>query len=203
MKRIKILTMLAAFLFISFTIKAQDTTKPFYFPHKTGDMWEYFYDDYSPMYVDTVQSFTIFDSVDSRGIIHIKQYAQFINPTRPSTSPLEDSAKYWIDTVNNYVWGRSTYRDSSLIYKLNAEKGEKWIVWNFAAIGGIGYDMARITDKWEGMLFNKVTTFMSIAYYSAQDSTDTTGLSTVGGDLIADGFGLIGRGGVIFQVEYI
>ena len=190
MKQIKILTMLTAFLFISFTIKAQDTTKPFYFPHKTGDMWEYFYDDYSPLYVDTLQNFTLFSSVDSRGVIYIKQHAQFINPTESAVVLSSDTAKYWIDTLSNCVYSNSLGHDSSLVYKLNAKKGDQWIV----AKGG-WFHMARVMDKWEGSIFGRNTTFMSIAYYFTQDSTDTTGYSIFDGDLIADGFGLIARGG--------
>ena len=193
MKRIIIIIItFAAFFIIASQLKAQVSTKPFYFPHKTGDMWEYFYDDYSPMYVDTLQNFTIFDSTDSRGIIYIKQHSQFINPIKPGWP---DTNRYWIDTVNNYVWGKTIGRDSALIYKLNAQKGEQWVVWNYTQQDGRGYEIARIKDKWEGSIFGKTTTFLGITYYYTQDSTDTTGYSAVGGDLIADGFGLISRGG--------
>lgn len=194
---IKIFTTLAALLLVTFPLKAQDTTKPFYFPHHKGDMWEYYYYD-GPMSVDTLQNFTIFDSTEPNGIIFMKQSAQFINPTRPSTAVLEDTAKYWIDIVNNNVWGRDKYiGDSSLIYKLNVNKGEQWIVSN-VEFDTSYYQIARVTNKWKDTLFSKPTTFMNISYYIAQDSTDTTG--GIGGidlgyDEIADGFGLISRGG--------
>lgn len=187
------ITLVPFFLFINLLF-AQDTTKAFYFPHKTGDMWEYYYYD-GPSSVDTLQNFIVFDSTDSNGIIFMKQHAQFINPIRPSTILLEDSTNFWVDTVNNYVWGRDKYvGDSSLIYKLNVNKREQWIVSN-VELGGNYYQMARVTDKWKGTLLNKPTTFMSISYYIAQDSTDTTGIIELGSDEIGDGFGLIYRGG--------
>ena len=37
MRTMKIITKFAAFLFIALPLTAQDTTKPFYFPYKTGD----------------------------------------------------------------------------------------------------------------------------------------------------------------------
>ena len=192
---IKIFYILAIIILTTSLLKAQDTTKPFHFPHKTGDMWEYFYDDYSPLYVDTLQNFTIFDSTESNGIIIMKQHAQFINPiTTPAV--LEDTSKYWIDTVNNYVWGPDKDQsDSSLIYKLDVNKGEQWVVSNFSQIGGSDFQIARVINKWEDTLFNKPTTFINISYFIAKDSTDTTGIIDLGYDEIADGFGLIARGG--------
>jgi len=183
------------FLFVAYFISAQNNTNTFHFPHKTGDMWEYFYDDYSPMYVDTLQNFTIFVSADSNGIIFMKQHALFINPkTNPAV--LEDTAKYWIDTVNNYVWGRDKDQgDSSLIYKLNVNMGEQWVVFDYGKLGGSNFQIARVTNKWKDTSFNKPTTFMNIYYYIAKDSTDTTGIIDLGYDEIADGFGLIARGG--------
>jgi hypothetical protein len=192
---IKIFYILAIIILTTSLLKAQDTTKPFHFPHKTGDMWEYFYDDYSPLYVDTLQNFTIFDSTESNGIIIMKQHAQFINPiTTPAV--LEDTSKYWIDTVNNYVWGPDKDQsDSSLIYKLDVNKGEQWVVSNFSQIGGSDFQIARVINKWEDTLFNKPTTFINISYFIAKDSTDTTGIIDLGYDEIADRFGLVARGG--------
>ena len=112
------------------------------------------------MSIDTLQNFTIFDSTDSNSGIFIKQHAQYINPTRPSTF-LPDTSLFWIDTVNNYVWTPGPI-DSELIYKLDAKKKEQWVAFDYVRLGGTDYDIARITDKWQGMLFNKPTTFMSI-----------------------------------------
>ena len=69
------------------------------------------------------------------------------------------------------------------------------MAFNYVRIGGTGYDMARVTNKWQGILFNKETTFMSISYYVAYDNTYTVGVIDLGGHVIADGFGLISIGG--------
>ena len=188
MSTIKILITLLAFL-LATSLKAQGTAKPFSFPHKSGDMWEYFYYD-SPMSIDTLQNFTISDSVGLSGIIHITQYAQFINPNRPATAVLDDTSKYWIDTVHNYVYSNSRGFDSSLVYKLNAEKGEQWPVRSW-----LPREVARVNDKWTSIIFGRETTFMSISYFAPSYSGDTTGYSVYGGDIIADGFGLVARGG--------
>ena len=170
------------------SLLGQDTTKPFYFPHKTCDMWEYLYFEYGTTDVDTIQNFTISNTTDAHGIIHLTQFARRINPIqRPYL--LYDTTRYWIDTINNFVWGKiSEAGDSLLIYKLNANKGDKWIF-----IKGGFYGMARVEDKWIDMLFGKETTFMKIHYYVAEDSTDTLGINHLYTDEITDGFGLIYR----------
>jgi hypothetical protein len=176
--------------FTSLISIAQDTTKPFYFPHKTGDRWEYFFDDYSPYYIDTLQNYTVSNSQDTQGQIIFKQYAEFIHPKERAVLLNRDTTKYWIDTTNNYVYGYSTEYDSALIYKLNAKKGEQWVIKDNSK-----YSMARIVKKWNGLLFGKATTFMAIRYYLAlNSSSDTTGYDRYS-DIIADGFGLIARGG--------
>jgi len=127
MRTTKIITILATFLFIALPLIAQDTTKPFYFPYKTGDMWEYFFYEGGPYGSppDTLQNFTIFDSTDYQGIIHITQFGRAINPIKPSV--FFDTTKYIIDTMENCVYGGES-SDSALIYKLSAKKGDKWIV---------------------------------------------------------------------------
>jgi hypothetical protein len=62
-----------------------------------------------------------------------------------------------------------------------------------------------VKNKWEDSILGKKTTFMSISYFFANNIKDTTGYSIMGGDLIADGFGLIGRGGgeLIGQIHLI
>ena len=192
MKTIKIITTLTLFFIIASQLKAQDTTKPFYFPHKTGDMWEYFYSEVP--YADTLQNFTIFDSTDSNGIIHIRQHARFINPIEPPVI-LSDTTIYWIDNINYNVFTTRPMIDTALVYKLNGAKGEKWIIKTIQDSNGIhGYEMARITDKWQGSKFGRNTSFMEILFYRAIDSHDTDGYSVYGSDLIADGFGVISKG---------
>ncbi len=185
-------------LFLSvISVFAQDTTKPFYFPHKTGDMWEYVYFEFGTNDIDTVQNFIVSDSTDSRGFIHLTQKARRINPTgRPLI--LWDSVKYWIDTVNNFVYGRGSEIgfDSLLVYKLDAEEGEQWVMGE----GSVGYEIAKVVAKGEGTIFGKETFFMRIRYYGAVDSSDTTGLGRYT-DEIADGIGLIFRVGAEYTGE--
>jgi hypothetical protein len=191
MRTIKIATF-AALIITALPLNAQDTTKPFYFPNKTGDMWEYFYFEFGTSDVDTVQNFIVSDSIDSKGIIHITQKARRINPdARPLI--LWDSVQYWIDTVNNFVYGRGSEIgfDSLLVYKLDASQGEQWVMEIHPGTGYI-YEMARVINKGEGTIFGKETTIMQIEYYLAPDTSDTTGLGRYT-DEIADGFGLIFR----------
>lgn len=197
MRTIKITTF-AAFL-ITIHLNAQDTTKPFYFPHKTGDMWEYLYYEVGTPDVDTVQNFTISDSTDSQGIIHITQYARRINP--PEYPYLfMDTTRYRIDTVNNYVFGFYSYDyQNALLYKLNANQGDQWIIGGDSSY----YEMAKVQDKWEGTILGKTTTFMLLYYYLVFDPTnpnDTIGLGRYY-DEIADGFGLTFRAGSEYSGE--
>jgi hypothetical protein len=187
MRTIKIITFAALFV-TAMPLTAQDTTKPFSFPHKTGDMWEYLYFEFGTPYTDTVQNFTISDSTDSQGIIHITQYARRINPIGGPYF-FTDTTKYRIDTVNNYVFGNAVELFDVLVYKLNAKQGEQWVIGTH--IGG-GYEIARVVNKREGVILGKETTIMQIEYYGAADSSDTTGLDRYY-DEIADGFGLVFR----------
>jgi hypothetical protein len=176
----------AAFFITALPLTAQDTTKPFYFPHKTGDMWEYIWSEY-PNYKDTLQNFIILDSTDSRGIIHITQHARSINPIEPSIYLL-DTAKYWLDTVNHYVYGPGIGTDSTLVYKLNAQKGERWIdTANRAAV--------KVLDRWEGNIFGRTTEFMEFSYYSIGNINDTLTWQDLSLKIIANGFGLVFLGG--------
>ena len=183
MRTIKIITF-AAFLFIALPLTAQDTTKPFYFPHTTGDMWEYIYSEFGTSDVYTVQNSTIFDSTDSQGLIHITQFARRINPIQPPLI-LYDTTRYWIDTVNNYVYGRirEIGLDSLLVYKLNAQKGDRW----FPGANII----VNVDDKWKDIIFGKETSFMRIRYRSMGDPNDSLSWLDINVDEIADGFGLV------------
>lgn len=182
---IKMFTTLTTLLIVAFPLQAQDTTKPFYFPHRTGDMWEYYYFESNTPYQDTVQNFTISNSIDTDGNIHINQYARSISPIQYPYLFM-DTTKYLIDTVSNYVYDITF--DTTLVYKLNAHQGDKWVI--KPIIGG-GYEMARVRI-YQDILFGHKMPFMEIGYYGAPDSTDTTGLARYT-DIIADEFGLVYR----------
>jgi len=170
-----------------------------YFPYKTGNMWEYYFDDLE--YPDTVQVFNIKDSVDSDGNIYVRQFARRINPIQyPLLFP--DTATYIIDTSFN-VWAPpsiygSPLTENFIMYKLNAKKGDQWIIYDYASgIGGNGYEIARLREVWEDELFfgSGITTiFKRFIYYYSIDSTDTLGLVRYG-DILSYGFGLWSRGG--------
>jgi hypothetical protein len=168
MRTIKIITFAALFI-AAIPLFAQDTTKPFYFPHKTGDMWEYVYFEFGTSDVYTVQNSTIFDSIDSQGLIHITQFARRINPIQPPLI-LYDTTRYWIDTVNNYVYGKSAQgMDSVLLFKLNAQRGDQWVIFDSEAPypDTYRYEMARVQDKWVDTILGKSTTIIQMHYYDA------------------------------------
>jgi len=179
-----------------FSSQAQDGDPLNFFPHKTGDMWEYrfFETGYPISWYDTLQSFIIFDSTDSKGIIHITQYSRYINPMK-----YPDTTRFWIDTVNHYVYGRAINTDSTLIYKLGAQKGEKWI-------DTVNHIVVNVLDKWDVTFFGKQTTFMSFGYYSGGNINDTLTWLEIYANTIASGFESTGErnlmGAVINGIYY-
>src|SRR3990170_768958 len=163
-----------------------------YFPHKTGDMWEYFW--YDLEYPDTLQNFTISDSVDAEGNIYVTQSARSINPIKPDLY-LGDSAVYKIDKSYN-VFCLTRPPQEQFLYKLHAQQGDQWVSWiYYDSMSGIyGYEMVRVAEVWEDELFGIKTTFKYFNYYYAPDSTDTLGLTRIG-SILAKGFGLWWKGG--------
>lgn len=164
-----------------------------YFPHKTGDMWEYFFNDLE--YPDTVQTFNIKDSVDAGGNIYVTQCARRINPIQ---EPLlfQDTTTYKIDTSFN-VFGSGTVTENDLLYKLNAEQGDQWVIYDYSQVGGSGYEIVRVESVWQDELFigsGIYTTFKAFVYYYVSDSTDISGLGRYG-DVLAYNFGLWSKGG--------
>ncbi|PIW69088.1 MAG: hypothetical protein COW08_09025 [Ignavibacteriales bacterium CG12_big_fil_rev_8_21_14_0_65_30_8] len=168
---------------------SQDNDALKYFPHKTGDLWEYFYSD-GPMYTDTLQNLNIKDSTDSEGNIYLTQSAWRINPTQ-SPILLNSLETYKIDTANNFVFGAIEQNNNALLYKLNANLGDKWVIFDYQ---GNGFEMVRVDEIKEITLFGYTTILKSFVFYFTSDSTDTTGLDR-NIDYLAKGFGLIYRGG--------
>ena len=174
---------------------AQNVDPVSFFPYKTGDMWEYFWDD--SQYPDTLQNLNIHDSVDAEGNIYLTQFGRFINPIEPAVLLL-DTGYYKIDTNFNVFgpylqWGPEA--DHVLLYKLNANQGDQWIIHTYQDSTTIyGYEIARVKKIWEDELFGIQTTFKAYVYYNTTDSTDMTGLGRYG-DVLAHGFGLWSRGG--------
>ena len=121
MRAIKIIILLAVSLLFLSPIFGQDTTKLFKFPHKSGDMWQYFYFESNTPYVDTVQNFTIFDSIDSLNIIHITQYARSINPIKSPFLFLDTN--YYSIVLKDFRFGPEA-DEFERIYQIQLQKGD-------------------------------------------------------------------------------
>jgi hypothetical protein len=185
MKRIDTLAVLILIL-STVEIFSQTPDTSDFFPYKTGNMWEYFFDAGGPD-MDTVQTFTISDSVDAEGFIYITQFQRNINPTTWT-----HTFYYKIDTLNNYVYGSSGLgTDNDLLFKLDAQLGDQWVVYKHQ-IGS--YEMARVGAVEEDNFFGINTKLKVFYYYGASDTTDTLGLSR-GANALAGGFGLSFGGG--------
>jgi hypothetical protein len=165
-----------------------------YFPYKTGDMWEYYWDD--SQYPDTLQNFNIKDSVDAEGNIYVTQSARFINPIKPPAL-LSDTAIYKIDTSFN-VFCLTCPIENQYLYKLNAQQGDQWVAHIYQDSSNVyGYEMVRVERVWEDELFfgsGIYSTFKAFVYYYAPDSTDTLGLTRYG-TVLTKNFGLWSKGG--------
>ncbi|MCF8354103.1 MAG: hypothetical protein K9H48_06600 [Melioribacteraceae bacterium] len=174
-------------------IIAQTESNLDYFPQHDGDMWEYFFYD-GPLYVDTAQVFNHYDSTDAFGNVYITQTSRYINPISVPAVPFPDTIQYKIDTLNQ-VWGRVFESDNVIAFKLNAEKGDQWILKTYYDNGEVqGYEMARVGIIYEENYFGKIYTVMNTYYYFTPDTTDTLGLVRHGVDL-AKGLGCVWLGG--------
>jgi hypothetical protein len=75
---------------------------------------------------------------------------------------------------------------------LNAQLGDKWIIFQYGTTGAA--EMSIIRYQWIEYFWGKNRTFKSIFYYLAQDTTDTLGLVRYE-DILIEGIGLYRRGG--------
>jgi hypothetical protein len=76
-QKINTLTILI-FILGAIKIFSQNVDISNFFPYKTGDMWEYFFDAGGPD-VDTVQTITISDSTDQEGKILGEEVSTLVN----------------------------------------------------------------------------------------------------------------------------
>ena len=163
----KLYYLIACIMFISVINFAQLYDDPMkFFPAQTGDMWEYFY--YDAPYSDTLQLFSVKDSVDEQGVIHLWQSSGFINPPKPPV--LAGSNYYKIDKEGNVEGWYESYR--AILYKLKASQGDIWIIRDY--IGS--YELVRVDTVFEQIVFGNFTMIKKFRYYKAFDSTATTGL---------------------------
>jgi len=163
-----------------------------YFPYKKNNYWEYLWLETG--YPDTIVSLSVFDSVDNEGRKIAVFDSYFINPIKPPAM-LPDSGTYIIDSSLNVFsnWatsGSGCVEEFIPVYKLNFYQGEQWVMCDLGY--GYGYEMARIKEIRDTVLFGIQTKLMWINYFLASDSTDTTGLDR-GWDALMKGIGLYFR----------
>jgi hypothetical protein len=173
-------------IFISINLYGQEAEKPFVFPHKTGDIFEYFCED-GPGWYDTLQIKTVFDSTDENGVIHFIQKRWLLNPYRPDDGYIGDSAKYWLDTINQTIYGASVTTDSTLIIKLDANKGDIFI-------DSLNRVAVKVNDKWEEFLWGNATAFMEFIIYDCSFIEQPETWNDIYWLDIADGYGVVWRG---------
>jgi hypothetical protein len=195
----KIIT-LAALLIINFSnsfAQGLDTTQ--WFPYKAGNMWEYYVVEEGVVF-DTMQIINDKDSLLPDGTIYLSQRERFINPT---TNGLIQT--YIIDTSAQTVFGDHIGSIGEVkMYDFKSKANEQWVMFIYQdTITVYAYEMARVRSISQDTVFGFPTTRMSMRYYYAFDSTDTSGLSRYGAAL-TKGIGLTFRGfGDIFYALYL
>jgi hypothetical protein len=172
-------------IILNCNIYSQETEKPFDFPHKTGDMFQYFCED-GPGWYDTIQIFTVFDSTDGKGIIHMKQKAYMLNPFRAPDHFSASDYYYWIDTVDQAVYGWGINTDSTLLFKLNGKIGDIWI-------DTLNNELVKVRDKWTQDVWGKEVSIMEIVHYRPGNLNDTLTWLDVFWLSVADGYGIVWR----------
>lgn len=170
------------FLF-SISIQAQLSI----YPHQEGNHWTYYgYDGWGLLNV--LQKNNIKDSVDAQENHFVTQETTLVYSAEMIAAVI-DTSLFKIDTLQQ-VFGPHLFSDSlNLIYKLNAEPLDSWII--FGPEFGM-YELAIVENVWEDELFGITTYFIEITYYNSVDS------SALGGqiwytDTFAFGFGLVQR----------
>ncbi|MBK7500732.1 MAG: T9SS type A sorting domain-containing protein [Ignavibacteriales bacterium] len=165
MKLYYLITCIMLMSVINFAQLYNDPMK--FFPAQTGDMWEYFY--YDAPYSDTLQLFSVKDSVDEQGVIHLWQSSGFINPPKPPV--LAGSNYYKIDKEGNVEGYWESYR--GILFKLKAVQGDKWILKEYSANA---FEIIRVDSVFESSLFGMNTVIKKYRRYFSDDSSAITGL---------------------------
>lgn len=180
-------------LICSPSVFSQELDSTNWFPHKTGDMWEYYVVEGINTVTDTAQIINVRDSLAADGTIHLTQHFRFINPV--VHDPFIHVYEHRIDTVNGEVIGPSGELRDVPIYHFNVQQGDQWVMYDHnGPPGAFTYEMARVIETYDGIAFGHNTSFIEMRYYVAPDSTDTTGLDRIYRTL-ARGFGLVFEGG--------
>jgi hypothetical protein len=157
-------------LFIS-NVYPQDSTN--YFPHGDGDLFQYLEIDNIVWETDTLQIINYIDSITLDQSVFFHHEIEYIY--RPELGT--DTLKYKIDSLNN-IYDTTYPENIRLLYKLNADKNETWLV-----DSGV---QAQIVDVYADTVFGIPTTTKIIRYFAGTWLYE---------DYLSDGFGLIARFG--------
>lgn len=179
---------LTCFLFLLLPVSQQAQDSSGFFPHHVGDLWEYYYWD--GIVEGTIQDRVISDSIDQLGNTHLLMKRTTYVPGWPQISiPWYDL--YRIDSAGN-VFDRLVNGADRLQYKADLRPGEVWVV---EQIGPSGWDIGKVHKVRPDTVFGIGTTVSEIWFYGTQNLTDTSIWFVQYVDYLADGFGLIYRGG--------
>jgi len=157
---------------------SQDSTN--FFPVNDGDFIEYNYWDGGETY-KKLKIYTIVDSTDKKGNVHITKDYQFLNPL---VAWYKES--YIIDTLNHVYQGDTTY----LYYDFNAAVGQKWPL--------PGEDSAFVAYEYSAEIFYNSGVLTNVKAIDFSFGSDGYG------EKIAEGIGLISKSGYLgYRIDAI
>ena len=169
-------------------VQAQEPAS--FFPHHLGDIWEYVEVDMFDWSVDTLQSTIVSDSLDSLNRAHVYFELNYLGHSFAKTEDWPQG-NFIIDSQNNVYSLYSFGLPYFLIYRLDAQQGDQWVMYKY---GPDSYDMARCDRVDTEYIFGEWRQTKYFSYYFASDSADTTGLVHYYSTL-AEGLGMIYNGG--------
>jgi hypothetical protein len=139
------LTFIFIGMFITGIILAQEPLD--FFPHHLGDVWEYWLDAGPGGYI-IQQNVITKDSLgnDGRYYIETSWFGKFV-----------------VDTTTFEVF--KLYGTLDKLYKLDADSGDSWIVWEDSSGGAHTIGLAVVVDLFQEIIFNHIVTIKVIAYY--------------------------------------